>query len=217
MKISKAHYQSVCRDYWENWAALDQALYDLCKRHPRHHNRDAINTKLWILGRTYATGIERQIRSNGTQGNSLERLAEKFYSHRHDVDKILSQLQKVKQPLNPEKLTKILEAHGQFLRLIKKMKLIRGGQSPRSFVSKYLHFHHPVVPIYDSVALKVLKGKYSRMEVNGEVQLPKGADDDYWNFLRRFWKFYQEIKKSGGEQGVKLADNYLLALAKEEE
>ena len=32
----------------------------------------------------------------------------------------------------------------------------------RSFVSKYLHFHRPAIPIYDSVASKALSGLMCR-------------------------------------------------------
>jgi len=41
---------------------LDQTLYDLCKRHPNHTDIGEIAAKLWLIGRGFATGVERQIR-----------------------------------------------------------------------------------------------------------------------------------------------------------
>lgn len=203
----------ACRDYRQNWAALDQVLYNLCRRHP-DHSRCAINAKLWIVGRAYGTGIERQIKSDGSPESAMDRLAERFAAHRRQLDTILRGLRGVREPLTPGKLTQILDAHGQFVRLMKQKRIVRHGTVPRSFASKYLHFHHPAVPIYDSVAVELLTGMYPRTPVNEEILVPKGADQKYAEFVGRFWRIYQEARISGVKITVKLVDHCLLTLAK---
>jgi hypothetical protein len=54
------------------------------------------------------------------------------------------------EPLTPPVLTQIISIHVGLLATVQ--SALRKGQTPRSFVSKYLHFHNPVVPIFDSVA-----------------------------------------------------------------
>jgi len=213
MSFSLAKYKRACADYAANWEAVEIALYDLCKRHPDHQDQGGINAKLWIIGRAYATGIERKISSQGFQGSSMTQLGKHFWRNRHRVDKALQILRGVNQPLTPEKLTKILDAHGRLVRIIQ--GALRKGQTPRSFVSKYLHFHNPAVPIFDSVAVAAARKHYRRERRDGSVQIPAMAGPQYADFLMRFWRLYQEARDSGAKVSVKLLDNYLLALAKE--
>ena len=62
MAFSPEEYRQAVDDYEKGWQATDTALYDLCRRYPNHTDRGGVNAKLWIIGRTYATGIERKIR-----------------------------------------------------------------------------------------------------------------------------------------------------------
>jgi len=155
MKFSVRDYKKACRDYRLNWKARDDALRGLCRKFPDHQRRDGVNAKLWIISRSYATGIERRIKSAGTQGSSMETLADHFWRRRTSVDNIIKSLRGVREPLTPSKLEQIANAHGKLLRVVRKV-LRRKRQSPRSFVSKYLHFHNPAVPIFDSVVVKGL-------------------------------------------------------------
>ncbi|MEW5826372.1 MAG: hypothetical protein AB1778_06020, partial [Candidatus Bipolaricaulota bacterium] len=68
MILSVDDYRRAVADYEHSWRATDEALYDLCRRHPDHADQAGVNAKLWIIGRTYATGIERKIPANGKQG-----------------------------------------------------------------------------------------------------------------------------------------------------
>jgi hypothetical protein len=188
------------------------------QRYPDHLDKGGINAKLWIIGRTYATGIERQINSEGTQGSSMEQLLEHFWDHRAEVDEVLASLQTVSEPLTLENLTKILVAHGQLVRLIVEGPL-REAETPRSFVSKYLHFHNPAVPIFDNVAARAATKCYRRERNGSAILIPPGADKQYADFLERFWRLFQEAiqeaKYTREKVSVKLLDNYLMALAKE--
>ncbi len=215
MSFSHIKYKRACKDYVANWEAIELALYNLCKRHPDHQSQGSINAKLWIIGRTYATGIERKISSQGSQGSSMTQLGEHFWRNRHQIDKVLGDLdlRKVNEPLTPRKLTRILDAHGRMAGIVQ--GVLREGQTPRSFVSKYLHFHNPAVPIFDSVAVAALRKEYRRARPDGSFEIPATADPQYADFLIRFWRLYQDACASGEKVTVKLLDNYLLALAKD--
>ncbi|MHB8522234.1 MAG: hypothetical protein ACYDH9_15955 [Limisphaerales bacterium] len=211
MSFCAARYKAACRDYKANWEALDVALYDLCKKHPDHQSRGVINAKLWIIGRTYATGIERKIPSKGSQGSSMTQLADYLWMHRNKADTALRLLCGLREPLTPDKLKVILKAHGQLQQLVKGR--LRKGQTPRSFVSKYLHFHCPAVPIYDNVAVASLRTAYPWKREFEVFKLHNATDEEYGCFVLRFWRLYHEAKSSAAEVSVKLLDHYLLASA----
>lgn len=214
MSLNLEKYRSACAKYHEEWQATDEALYALCQRHPTHQDRGGINAKLWIIGRAYATGIERKIVSKKTQGSSMEQLSAHLWNHRDEVDEVLTSLHKVSEPLTPDKLMNILAAHGKLVGLVQ--GVLRKGQTPRSFVSKYLHFHNSAVPIYDSVAVRAATKHYRRERNGYAFTIPAAVDKQYTDFLLRFWRVYQEAHASGMRVTVKLLDNYLLALAKED-
>jgi hypothetical protein len=150
MWISWKKYEKSCQDYQKNWALLNQTLYDLCKNYRDHQEMSAINAKLRLIGRTLATGIERMIESTGEQGSSLDQLAYHIHKNHKKMDSIFTHLSMIAEPLNSEKLRAIVDEHGRFLKLL--APKMRKGVSPRSFASKYMHFHCPAVPIYDSYA-----------------------------------------------------------------
>ncbi len=202
-------YEVTVRDYEQNWVALNKVLYDLCRRYPDHQRRDGVNAKLWVIGRTYATGIERQIRTQGTQGSSMTQLADHIWNHRRQVDTSLQPLGAVKEPLDVEKIKLILMAHGQLLSVIQ--PLLRTKLSPRTFVSKYLHFHCPAVPIYDNVAVSALRGLCPLRKNFQVIVLPKQADGQYGRYVLRFWQLYQDMRHRGEPVSVKLLDEFLLA------
>lgn len=212
MKFSKSKYNAICADHNGNWAALDGVLYDLCKRYPDHRSRDAINAKLWVIGRTYQTGIERKIKSDGHQGSSLGQLAQHIWKNRKRVDRIISRLGKQKG-LTPQRIRLILEAHGELLALVKSMKRLK--TSPRSFVSKYLHFHCPDVPIIDSFVHAQMKKLYPWQSSYALFPITQPMDENYARFVFRFWQFYCGAQQTGAKIIVKRLDNYLLALARE--
>lgn len=206
-------YDEACREYDKHTRLLDQTLYDLCRKHPDHSSRLSINAKLWIIGRTYATGIERKIPSKNTQGSSLDQLAQHFLRNRKTLNSIFSRLAQVSEPLTPDKLKTIVVAHGRFVRVLQ--PILRRKQSPRSFASKYMHFHCPAVPLYDTYAAAALRHLY-RWEGWFEIfDLPASADEEYAWHAMRFWQLYQDARKRGRRVTVKLLDYYLLCVAEE--
>lgn len=121
---------------------------------------------------------------------------------------MLERLREVNEPLNPEMLKVILTEHGRFVNLLRPK--LKRNQRVRSFVSKYLHFHNPSVPIYDSNVTKALTRLY-RWNRSFEIfNLPLKADEDYGRYVLRFWQLYQDARKVRKVVSVKLLDYFLL-------
>src|SRR5271156_2424562 len=98
--LNTLKYKSACLKYRKLWKTSDEVLYDLCKRFPNHKNRAGTNAKLWVIGRAYATGIERQIKNRKhTQSNSMKQLANRVGKNRSGVKKILKKLKPAREPL----------------------------------------------------------------------------------------------------------------------
>ena len=144
MDICVQQYNETRIDYEKDWATLNETLYNLCKRFPDHQRRDGVNAKLWVIGRTYATGVERMIPTRHIQGSSMTQLADYLWANRTEVDQSLCSLTRLREPLTPDTLIVILTVHGKLHNLIR--KILRKQRSPRSFVSKLSAFSLPGSP-----------------------------------------------------------------------
>jgi hypothetical protein len=213
MMFSARDYSNAVADYDHACRATDETLYNLCQQHPDHRVLASINAKLWIIGRTYATGIERKIPSRNTQGSSLSQLSAHVLAHRRSVESVFRRLARISEPLTPEKLRNIVDAHGRFVRLLQ--PILRGKQSPRSFASKYMHFHCPAVPLYDTYAVKALRHLYRWQDHFEIFDLPVEADEEYGWYVMRFWQLYLDAKRLRRPVAVKLLDHYLLSVAED--
>ncbi len=96
--FSTEEYLSDVQDYEATWALTDQYPYELCQNHPAHQDQAVVNAKLWIIGRTYATGIERKIRADGKQGGALSQVADHFLDHTSELESIFGVLASIKEP-----------------------------------------------------------------------------------------------------------------------
>jgi hypothetical protein len=167
--------------------------------------------KLWLVSRSYASGIERLILSKKTQGSSLSQLAELLIAHAGKADALIARLDGCRDPLDVEQLATILDVHGRFVELIR--PIVRSDKSPRSFVSKYLHFHCPQVPVYDTFAENILKKHVRWRDPLICFDIPPGADEWYAWFVCRFWNLYQQAAALDPDIRVKQLDYYLLWMA----
>ena len=209
MILSAEDYNRSAASY-EQWSRkLDDVLYDLCQKDPHHADHAAVAAKCWIIGRTYATGIERQIVSGGRQGDSMSRLVDWLVVHGDTADELVDRLLPMREPLTSEKLANIIDIHGRFVRLL--AGVVRSDETPRAFASKYLHFHCPLVPVYDSVVVGVIP-KFTRWSESLMVfPKPPNADDYYAWFCYRFWSLYEQARMTIGDHvPVKVLDYYLL-------
>jgi hypothetical protein len=124
-------YRRVVLEYEHKWQPIDVALYDLCRRYPGHTDAGGLNAKVWIIGRTYATGIERKIPTKRAQGSSLSQLSEHLLTNGKTLENWFARLRAIKEPLSAGNLRIILAVHGSFVNLIKKIRGVK--QTPRSF------------------------------------------------------------------------------------
>ena len=119
---------------------------------------------------------------------------------------MIAGLSQVKAPFSVPNIPTILTVHGLILNLLSGLTI--DNQSARSFVSKYLHFHNPIVPIYDSVAAGFLPKFIS---VRG-VLIPTAehADSTYSEYLYRFARLTESAASQGTTVTVRSLDYYLL-------
>jgi hypothetical protein len=205
-KFSASEYNNAIQDYEQNWQIMDQILYRLCSDHPSHAKLSSVTAKVVMIGRTYATGIERKVSTKGTQGSSISQVVALLFSHRKTVDQWLSSLGQVAAPLTTPHIQAILTVHGLILNLLQDLTI--DHQSARSFVSKYLHFHNPLVPIYDSIAAGFLP-KFVRIR---RIQIPtaENVDPIYAEYVYRFIKFYEFAASESAMVTIRLLDYYLI-------
>jgi hypothetical protein len=88
--------------------------------------------------------------------------------------------------------------------------VVRKTRTPRSFVSKYMHFHCPAVPIYDSWAVARVRSLYHWKKSFRIFDPPKVADEEYCRYLMRFWQLYREARNVRPGATVRLLDYCLL-------
>ncbi len=177
-EIPERDYEESVTNYKDQWRTLDGVLYTLCRDYPGHDRIDGINAKLNIIGRTYSTGIERRIKSEGTQGSSMLKLADYFFKHRAEIDSLI------------EHISALME---------------------RSFVSKYLHFHNPVFPIYDSVASGEIRRIVPlRSVLNIDFEVDGVSDSEYNDYVKRFFALYLHSIERGLPITVRSLDFYLI-------
>jgi hypothetical protein len=50
-------YLEAIADYNANWRVIDEALYGVCQKRPRHDNFAGVVKKVYIIGRSYTTQV----------------------------------------------------------------------------------------------------------------------------------------------------------------
>lgn len=195
-------------EYRDTWELADRFLMRLCSEHPGHSDRAAVNAKLLVVARSYATGIERNIPSSGGQGASLAALADCFLENAEAIDAAIVLLPANANRLTAQVLPAVLEAHARLLAVVRRIS--RNQRSARSFASKYLHFHRPVVPLYDSVADGVLPSIVKWRRELRVVDPVAGGDEPYYGYVMREWAIAQAARRLGEDPTVKELDYFLL-------
>ena len=209
-RILKSEYDSAVEKYEREWRTLDDKLYRLCSEHPDHASAAGVFAKVFIVGRTYQTGIERQVETKGSQGSSISQVAERLLANSRTVDKLFNAVSSISEPIDATKLRLIAEIHGEVVRLL--IPITRKERIPRAFVSKYLHFHNSAVPIYDSVASGFLRGLVPVRKIRSfQIPVPASADPEYADYVRRFSHLYQTIVSQGLAVTVRSLDSYLIS------
>ena len=189
-----------------DWGAVDEVLYGLCERHPDHSDRRAVTAKVALVDRAYSAGLERQVKPNEGE-QAIVKIAAFMFDHASEVDEIIADLAPLREPLDGTVMTAIVHQHGRFTKLLR--RVTARDTAPRSFASKYLHFHRPVLPIYDGYAATRLSALVPWDAKQAPSDQPAGSDAQYWGFCTRFLRLYEACTTSGLDVTVKGLDTYL--------
>ena len=177
MQLDRKSVQRACKD--DVWAIGNQALYDLCERHPRHVVDAEIVAKVWLIGRAYAASVERG------RGNADDAALsnDRFYAEAipralraSDLDRRLRELAGFER-IDESNVGSILDAHSHLVNVFYRLT----GKKKRSLASKYLHFHRPsLFFIYDSRATSAVRALGLPRQV---IEVPDVADRTYAQFV----------------------------------
>lgn len=194
----------------DDWGEVDRVLYGLCRQHPRHDERRLVTAKMVLIDRAYQAGLERCIKVTGRQ-QAVVVAADFVWRHGGEVDDIVAAMAQVAEPLNAEGMMTAVEQHARFTRLLGEMPGCR--RVPRSFASKYLHFHHPAVPILDGYAYGALTRLVKWTTTKKPFDAPPGADPEYADYCARFFKLYDVCRSRSLRVSVKSLDTYLWGMS----
>ena len=186
-------------EFDRDWGGVDDVLRELCRRHPGHTDRRSVTAKVALIGRAYAAGLERRVTPPKGQ-QAIVVIADYFERHGAEVDEILAPLHPIDEPLSLQGMATIVGVHGRFTQLL--VGVTTDGRSPRSFASKYLHFHNPAVPIYDSYALAGIMRLVRWDAAEIPFGCPPGGDgvaDGYYRFCVRFWRLLEACRDADRE------------------
>jgi hypothetical protein len=210
MKVpSMAQLKASAAAFDLDWGGVDDVLYEICADSPGHTDRRTVTAKIALIGRAYSAGLERCVTPPpGVQ--SITVIAAYAADHGADIDAAIDAILAIDEPLASGDVETIVRAHGDLLKVLS--GVTTKGKTPRSFAAKYLHFHNPVVPIYDEYA-RITLSRLVRWD-GSSLPFPKppGADPDYYDFCVRFWRIYEACWKQGVAATVKALDQYLWAV-----
>src|ERR1022692_1354383 len=193
------------KSYEAGWKPVDAELYDLCRRRPGHDDFANVYTKVAMIGRVYEAGVARAWRGEGDPETEITRVLIE------QANLIENGLQRLKdRPFDRQTAAGIVELHGRIARAISHRTK---DVFLASFVSKYLHFHCPIVPIYDSNAQAAIGQFVDWEEVTpireAMAELQEWARA-YRNFVAAFVMLYGRAStKTGLKPTVKEVDHLL--------
>ena len=193
----------------DEWGEVDKVLYAVCREHPKHDERRHVAAKVVLVGRAYQAGLERCI-TQGPGQQAVMVAATYISAHGTDVDDIIAAAQQVSEPLTATGAQELVEQHGRFTQLLGEMP--ECNRLPRSFASKYLHFHHPVVPIYDSYTAESLMRWVNWNQLKKPFPLPPHGDAEYWDYCARLFRLYDACWSHGLAVTTKTLDTFLWAV-----
>ncbi|MDN2701333.1 hypothetical protein O0881_04890 [Janthinobacterium sp. SUN100] len=162
---------------------LNNVLYEMCKKSPKHTDIGVIYAKLSIIGRTYAAALERTSKKEKKSNIIFSTAISKIIKD-GELDALINEARMVKLPISLEfssvdlnAISKILAPHAYLSRVLSQAAEI----GKVSLSSKYLHFHLPdLYPIYD---------KYSRKNIS-KFTSSTGKKFEYKNCEESYAKFF---------------------------
>jgi hypothetical protein len=181
-----AKLEQAIKIYEVGWKPVDDELYDLCRRRASHRDYSDVYTKVTMIGRIYEAGISRAFRGSG---NAEVVVARELVAQSGLLEEQLVAL--TGRQFDRQIALEIVELHG---RITGSLATSTGNVWLTSFVSKYLHFHCPVVPIYDSNAagsIGRLVGRGPAASIRDSMVNLKEWATAYRNFVAAFVVLYE--------------------------
>ncbi len=174
--------------YRSAWQAVDSELYQLCRSRLSQRNFVDVYAKVVVIGRVYAAGISRSSRALGDREAEVAR---GLIEVADLIEESLGEL--TGGEFDRATAVEVVRLHGSVTRSL----LSRTGDVwLTSFVSKYLHFHCDIFPIYDSRAAKTI-GRFVSWPVVSSVRAaiaePADWDRAYYNFVAAFLVLQERI------------------------
>ncbi len=200
------HYDEYMNEYETYSVKLNNVLYGMCRQLPGHTEDADVWAKVWIIGRAYATQIERHQKHK----DRLYSVVERVKNCASWLDPGIRELRAFGMIPTVENATAIAQLHHRFV--VELSNEMRGRHRPLSFASKYLHFHAPVVPIYDSIARSQLRAAgWYRWRKNWTRRHPEpaGVDLDYWRYCIQIALMADHWKFDGLDPTARNLDTYL--------
>lgn len=177
--------------------------------HPKHSSEKEVGAKVWLIGRSYATQIERKVVSRGGQGSSLGQVVTLMHRHGSEIDGWIAELpDEDESALTDEVIHRCVHVHGRLVRLLGRITYKR--QSARSFASKYMHFHRSIVPVYDSVATLALSKLVRWKSAFDTKAISEPEDVTYRQFVLHLRQLGGQARQSGAQPSVRALDWYLM-------
>ncbi len=198
------------RERWKRYEKWDAVLTDLCTTSSKHTSRADVYAKVYLIGRSYQTGIERHALPDGTGNNGMDSIAERFLSCSGQLDSLIADLGTLGDEPTKANIEAVCKSHCKVIELLN--GATRNDVVPRSFASKYLHFHAPVVPIYDAYASATIARRDWKAWTG--IDAPNSSIDDvdpeYWNFCRRVARMADSWRTNKLRPTARNLDIYLL-------
>jgi len=214
LKSFKDFHKNKGKEYnLKIWDKGNKVLYDLCKKYPEHKEEDEIFAKIWLIGRAYSVAIERR----PIEKNKKKKSNDDFYK---DVVKKIRKSEfdkKIKNiPIKGGRLAKknikiICDVHSYIIKILKPLT----KQHNISFASKYLHFHRPLVPIYDSRAKKSIarifrENRYLK-ECERKLNIKKSdSGKEYQSFVEKIFCLQSLLDEKCKKSTMRDIDKYLI-------
>ncbi len=207
-----AYYEESWTYYQNYWVAMDQALYEVVQRHPTHACERLVVMKVALVDAAYSAGLARHVpRNGGDDDPAAVKVARRIVENGDIVDRIVRSARDAGgtgDSTSELQLRKIVELHAEFDAIL--CGVTREGHGVPSFASKYLHFHAPGVPIYDSQARSILQAAATRTARDSwELDTPKPAQPDYYDFCDRFLTLWNRAIEQHRNPTVKRLDQFL--------
>jgi hypothetical protein len=190
----KEEYEKACDAYDERWKPLDDLMYRFFREHPGHSEIGQAYAKVVLVDRVYAAGLARLLRCGGT----TDAIAMKIAKNAAKFDSAVGELPRCDSPLDEDRLGIVVKEHAAFIRLLKETGLV--DKDARSFASKYLHFHCPVVPLYDNrVAKNIARNPFKAWLACNPTRPEWQGDREYAGYCWKFLGLLRKLKEEGVE------------------